>query len=127
DDDTTELKRFMEIVPEDDDDDVTIEATPLSSKSPTTVDYKIYKEGKKSYFKIIRADGNSQNDLEDKGVASITTSSSSSRTISKHLFSSVVSSSATIAYTWSSNFYFLALSCSSSSPALLELPSFTFA
>nr|GEZ48358.1 hypothetical protein [Tanacetum cinerariifolium] len=55
-DDTAELKRFMEIVPEDD-DEVTIEATPLSSKSPTIVDYKIYKEGKKSYFKIIRANG----------------------------------------------------------------------
>nr|GEU74731.1 hypothetical protein [Tanacetum cinerariifolium] len=61
-DDTAELKRCMEIVLEDD-DEVTIEATPLSSKSPTIVDYKIYKEGKKSYFKIIRADGNSQNYL----------------------------------------------------------------
>ncbi|GKE49366.1 hypothetical protein Tco_1480624 [Tanacetum coccineum] len=40
----------------DDRDDVTIEATPLSTKSPTIVDYKIYKEGKKSYFQIIRAD-----------------------------------------------------------------------
>ncbi|GJS20312.1 hypothetical protein Tco_0448944 [Tanacetum coccineum] len=40
--------------------DVTIDATPLSTKSPTMVDYKIYKEGKKSYFQIIRADGNSQ-------------------------------------------------------------------
>nr|GEZ88427.1 putative ribonuclease H-like domain-containing protein [Tanacetum cinerariifolium] len=57
-DDTAKLKRCLEIVPEDD-DDVTIEATPLSSKSRTIVDYKIYKEGKKSYFKIIRADGNS--------------------------------------------------------------------
>nr|GEU28616.1 hypothetical protein [Tanacetum cinerariifolium] len=38
DDDTIELKRCMEIVPEDD-DEVTIEATPLSSKSPTIVDY----------------------------------------------------------------------------------------
>nr|GEY12294.1 hypothetical protein [Tanacetum cinerariifolium] len=52
-DDSTELKRCLEIVPEDD-VDVTIEATPLSSKSPTIVDYNIYKEGKKSYFKIIR-------------------------------------------------------------------------
>nr|GEU54962.1 hypothetical protein [Tanacetum cinerariifolium] len=52
---SAELKRCLEIVPEDD-DDVTIEVTPLSSKSPTIVDYKIYKEGKKSYFKIIRAD-----------------------------------------------------------------------
>nr|GFD50481.1 hypothetical protein [Tanacetum cinerariifolium] len=62
-DDTVELKRCLEIVPEDDDDDVTIETTPLSSKSPTIVDYKIYKEGKKSYIKIIRTDGNSQNYL----------------------------------------------------------------
>nr|GEW89063.1 hypothetical protein [Tanacetum cinerariifolium] len=62
DDDTAELKRCMEIVPEDD-DEVTIEATTLSYKSPTIVDYKIYKEGKKTYFKIIRADGNSQNYL----------------------------------------------------------------
>ncbi|GKA11740.1 hypothetical protein Tco_0691286 [Tanacetum coccineum] len=42
---------------ENDGDDVTIDATPLSAKSPTIVDYKIYKEGKKSYFQIIRADG----------------------------------------------------------------------
>nr|GEW71202.1 putative ribonuclease H-like domain-containing protein [Tanacetum cinerariifolium] len=57
-DDTVELKRCLEIAPKDD-DDVAIEATPLSSKSSTIVDYKIYREGKKSYFKIIRADGNS--------------------------------------------------------------------
>nr|GFB08836.1 hypothetical protein [Tanacetum cinerariifolium] len=63
-DDTAELKRCLEIVPEDDDDDdVAIEATPISSKSPTIADYKIYRERKKSYFKIIRADGNSQNYL----------------------------------------------------------------
>nr|GEY00692.1 putative ribonuclease H-like domain-containing protein [Tanacetum cinerariifolium] len=61
-DDTTELKRCLEIVLEDD-DDVAIEATPISSKSPTIVDYKIYKEGRKSYFKIIRADGDSQSYL----------------------------------------------------------------
>nr|GEV08103.1 hypothetical protein [Tanacetum cinerariifolium] len=60
-DNTVELKRCLEIVPED--DDVAIEARPLSSKSPTIVNYKIYKEGKKSYFKIIRAEGNSQNYL----------------------------------------------------------------
>nr|GEX80672.1 hypothetical protein [Tanacetum cinerariifolium] len=61
-DDTAELKRCLEIVPEDD-DDVTIKGTPVSSKSPTIVDYKIYKEWKKSYFKIIKTDGNSQNYL----------------------------------------------------------------
>nr|GEX58164.1 hypothetical protein [Tanacetum cinerariifolium] len=49
----------MEIVP-DDGDEVLIEATPISSRSPTIIDYKIHKEGKKSYFKIIRAYGNSQ-------------------------------------------------------------------
>ncbi|GJZ18540.1 hypothetical protein Tco_0554663 [Tanacetum coccineum] len=54
-----ELNQCLEIVP-DDGDDVTIDATPLSIKSPTIVDYKIYKEGKKSYFQIIRADGKIQ-------------------------------------------------------------------
>ncbi|GKG11715.1 hypothetical protein Tco_0345952, partial [Tanacetum coccineum] len=53
-----ELKKCLEIV-SDDGDDVTIDAKPLSTKSLTIVDYKIYKEGKKSYFQIIRADGNS--------------------------------------------------------------------
>ncbi|GKB65356.1 hypothetical protein Tco_0921542 [Tanacetum coccineum] len=56
---TEKLKQCMKIIP-DDGDDVTIEATPLSTKSITIVDYKIYKEGKKSYFQIIRADGNFQ-------------------------------------------------------------------
>nr|GEV53325.1 retrovirus-related Pol polyprotein from transposon TNT 1-94 [Tanacetum cinerariifolium] len=59
--DTAELKRCLEIVPED--DDVIIKATPLSCKSSTIHYYKIYKEGKKSYIKIIKADGNSQNYL----------------------------------------------------------------
>nr|GEV72513.1 hypothetical protein [Tanacetum cinerariifolium] len=47
DDDTTELKRCLEIVLEDD-DNVAIEATPLSSKSPTIVDYRIYREKKRA-------------------------------------------------------------------------------
>ncbi|GKA80011.1 hypothetical protein Tco_0786607 [Tanacetum coccineum] len=54
-----ELKQCLEIVP-DDGEDVTINATPLSIKSPTIVDYKIYQEGKKRYFQIIRADGKTQ-------------------------------------------------------------------
>ncbi|GJW22615.1 hypothetical protein Tco_0033237 [Tanacetum coccineum] len=53
-----ELKKCLEIVP-DDGDDVTIDAAPLSVKIPI-VDYKIYQEGKKSFFKIIRADGKTQ-------------------------------------------------------------------
>nr|GEU38159.1 hypothetical protein [Tanacetum cinerariifolium] len=65
-------------------------------------------------------------DLEDMGVASFATSSSSSGTISKHLFSSVVSS-ATLACSCSASFYYLTLSCSSSFLALLDLPSVTFA
>nr|GEV80572.1 hypothetical protein [Tanacetum cinerariifolium] len=57
--DTKELKKCMEIVPNDG-DEVLIKAAPLSSRSPTIINYKIHKEGKKTYFKIIRADGNSQ-------------------------------------------------------------------
>nr|GEU95390.1 retrovirus-related Pol polyprotein from transposon TNT 1-94 [Tanacetum cinerariifolium] len=53
---SAELKRCVEIIPKDY-DDVTIKATPLSYKSPTIVDYKIYKDGRKSFFKIIRTDG----------------------------------------------------------------------
>ncbi|GJY51818.1 hypothetical protein Tco_0442665 [Tanacetum coccineum] len=40
--------------------DVTIDATTLSTKSPSIVDYKIYQERKKSFFQIIKADSNSQ-------------------------------------------------------------------
>nr|GEU42031.1 retrovirus-related Pol polyprotein from transposon TNT 1-94 [Tanacetum cinerariifolium] len=58
-DDSKELKNCIEIVP-DDEDEVLIEATSLSSRSPTIIDYKIHKEGKKTYFKIIIVDGNSQ-------------------------------------------------------------------
>ncbi|GJT41132.1 hypothetical protein Tco_0940997 [Tanacetum coccineum] len=53
-----ELKQCFEIV-SDDGDDVTIDATPLSVKIPI-VDYKIYQEGKKSFFQIIKADGKTQ-------------------------------------------------------------------
>nr|GEU69921.1 hypothetical protein [Tanacetum cinerariifolium] len=48
---SNELKKCLEIIP-DDGDDVTIDATPLSVKSPTIVDYKIYKEGKKTIPKF---------------------------------------------------------------------------
>nr|GEY34080.1 hypothetical protein [Tanacetum cinerariifolium] len=49
-DDTAELKRYLKIVLED--DDVTIKATPLSYKSPTIVDYKITKKGRKDTSKL---------------------------------------------------------------------------
>nr|GEU94356.1 hypothetical protein [Tanacetum cinerariifolium] len=51
---SVELKQCLEIIP-DDGDEVTIDATPLSVKN-SIVDYKIYKEGKKNYFQIFRAD-----------------------------------------------------------------------
>nr|GEY27530.1 hypothetical protein [Tanacetum cinerariifolium] len=54
-----ELKKNLEIVP-DNEDDVFVNVTPLSSKSPTIMDYKIYKEGKKERFQIFRANDNHQ-------------------------------------------------------------------
>nr|GEV92925.1 hypothetical protein [Tanacetum cinerariifolium] len=53
-----EIERCLEIIP-DNGDVATIDATTLSIKTPI-IDYKIYKEGKKSYFQIFRADENSQ-------------------------------------------------------------------
>ncbi|GJW43235.1 hypothetical protein Tco_0072034 [Tanacetum coccineum] len=55
---TTEIKKLMEIIP--DEEEVKIDAIPLAIKSPSIVDWKIHKEGRKSYYQIIRADGKSQ-------------------------------------------------------------------
>ncbi|GJV25959.1 hypothetical protein Tco_1378654 [Tanacetum coccineum] len=44
----------------EDKEEVTIDVIPLAVKSPRIVDWKIHKEGKKSYYQIIRADGKSQ-------------------------------------------------------------------
>nr|GEV12390.1 hypothetical protein [Tanacetum cinerariifolium] len=52
--DVEELKRHLEIVP-DEDDDVFTEATPLARKVPV-VDYQIVHINNKPHFKIIRAD-----------------------------------------------------------------------
>nr|GEW56163.1 hypothetical protein [Tanacetum cinerariifolium] len=49
-----ELKKHLQIVP---DDDVYTDATSLALKIPI-IDYKIYTERNRPYFKIIRADGN---------------------------------------------------------------------
>ncbi|GKB34029.1 hypothetical protein Tco_0878971 [Tanacetum coccineum] len=51
------MKKLMEIVP---DDEVAIDAIPLTTKSPIIVDWKIIKEEKMEYFQIIRADGSSR-------------------------------------------------------------------
>nr|GEU45945.1 hypothetical protein [Tanacetum cinerariifolium] len=48
----------MEIIPNE--EVVAIDAIPLVVKSPKIVDWKIHKEEKKSYYQIIRADGNSK-------------------------------------------------------------------
>ncbi|GJW71152.1 hypothetical protein Tco_0128069 [Tanacetum coccineum] len=56
--DTTELQSLMKVIP--DEEEVTIDVIPLAVKSPSIVDWKIHKEGKKSYYQIVRADGKSQ-------------------------------------------------------------------
>ncbi|GJT62144.1 hypothetical protein Tco_1005677 [Tanacetum coccineum] len=53
-DDEAEMKKLMEIVP---DDEVAIDAIPLAIKPHIMVIRKIIKEGKMGYFQIIRADG----------------------------------------------------------------------
>ncbi|GJX26863.1 hypothetical protein Tco_0233159 [Tanacetum coccineum] len=58
DQEAAKIKELMEIVP--DEDEVAIDAIPLAVKSPSIVDWKIHKEGKKSYYQIIRADGSSK-------------------------------------------------------------------
>ncbi|GJT46327.1 hypothetical protein Tco_0955042 [Tanacetum coccineum] len=55
--DEAEMKKLMEIVP---DDEVSINAIPLATKSPIIIDWKIIKEGKMGYFQIIRVDGSSR-------------------------------------------------------------------
>ncbi|GKE24902.1 hypothetical protein Tco_1436414 [Tanacetum coccineum] len=49
------IKELMEIVP--DEEEVAVDVIPLAAKPPTIIDWKIYKEGKKNYYQIIRADG----------------------------------------------------------------------
>ncbi|GJY14323.1 hypothetical protein Tco_0383632 [Tanacetum coccineum] len=43
-----------------DEEEVAIDVVPLATKSPSIVDWKIHKKGKKSYYQIVRADGKSQ-------------------------------------------------------------------
>nr|GEV40962.1 reverse transcriptase domain-containing protein [Tanacetum cinerariifolium] len=58
DEEVEELKKHLQIMPNND-DDVYTEATPLALKVPI-VDYEIYTENNKPYFKIIRAGGSYQ-------------------------------------------------------------------
>ncbi|GJZ13343.1 hypothetical protein Tco_0548573 [Tanacetum coccineum] len=52
---TAELQRLIKVV--FDEEEVAIDVVPLATKPPTIVNWKIHKEGKKSYYQIIRADG----------------------------------------------------------------------
>nr|GEU42925.1 hypothetical protein [Tanacetum cinerariifolium] len=54
---TAELKQLVKIIP--DEEEVAIDVIPLAV-TPSIVDRKIHKEQKKSYYKIIRADGSSK-------------------------------------------------------------------
>nr|GFA94269.1 hypothetical protein [Tanacetum cinerariifolium] len=58
DDEVEELKRHLQIVPNEDDDFYT-EATPLARKV-SVLDYEIIEQNNKPYYKIIRADGTHQ-------------------------------------------------------------------
>ncbi|GJX81972.1 hypothetical protein Tco_0331453 [Tanacetum coccineum] len=52
-----DMKRHIEIVK---DDEVVIDAIPLATKPLVIVEYKIDKDGRMGYFKLIRADGSSK-------------------------------------------------------------------
>ncbi|GKE50520.1 hypothetical protein Tco_1481778 [Tanacetum coccineum] len=52
------MKELMKIVP--DEKEVAFDVIPLATKPPSIIDWKIVKEGKISYYQIIRADGSSK-------------------------------------------------------------------
>ncbi|GJR85051.1 hypothetical protein Tco_0209062 [Tanacetum coccineum] len=58
---TDELQSLMEVIP--DEEEVAVDAIPLATKPPSIVDWKILKEGKITYFQIIRADESSKSFL----------------------------------------------------------------
>ncbi|GKC90400.1 hypothetical protein Tco_1151049 [Tanacetum coccineum] len=55
DQEATKIKELMEIIL--DEEEIAIDAIPLAVKSPKIVYWKIHKEGKKSYYQIVRGDG----------------------------------------------------------------------
>ncbi|GKC14923.1 hypothetical protein Tco_1011705 [Tanacetum coccineum] len=59
---TAELKQRIEIIPNE--EEVTIDDLPLAVKSPSIVGWKIHKEGRKSYYQMMRADGKLVEDLD---------------------------------------------------------------
>nr|GEV88765.1 RNA-directed DNA polymerase, eukaryota, reverse transcriptase zinc-binding domain protein [Tanacetum cinerariifolium] len=69
DEEVKEHKRHLQIVPNEE-DDVYTEATPLARKVPV-VDYEIYNENNKPYYKIKRADGQWNDSFEVVFMANI--------------------------------------------------------
>ncbi|GKE30710.1 hypothetical protein Tco_1446094 [Tanacetum coccineum] len=55
---TAKRKSLMEVIP--DEEEVAVDVIPLATNPPSIVDWKIHKEGKKSYYQIIRADGSAK-------------------------------------------------------------------
>ncbi|GKE38704.1 hypothetical protein Tco_1462109 [Tanacetum coccineum] len=53
-------KRAGEELEQENKEEIAINVVPLATKPPSIVDWKIHKEGKKSYYQIIRVDGKSQ-------------------------------------------------------------------
>ncbi|GKD79867.1 hypothetical protein Tco_1342488 [Tanacetum coccineum] len=53
-----ELQSLMKVIL--DEEEVAVDAIPLATKPPSIVDWKIVKEGKTSYYQILRADGSSK-------------------------------------------------------------------
>ncbi|GJR14933.1 hypothetical protein Tco_0797585 [Tanacetum coccineum] len=53
-DNKAELKEQMVTVK---DDDIAIDAIPLSTKPPVIIEYKLIREGKMAHYQLIRADG----------------------------------------------------------------------
>ncbi|GKA44348.1 putative ribonuclease H-like domain-containing protein, partial [Tanacetum coccineum] len=58
DQEAAKMKELMKIV--HDEEEVPFDAIPLATKPPSIIDWKIVKEGKISYYQIIRADGSSK-------------------------------------------------------------------
>ncbi|GJS77147.1 hypothetical protein Tco_0727028 [Tanacetum coccineum] len=58
DQEAAKMKEIIKII--HDEEEVVVDAIPLATKPPSIVDYKIIKEGKISYYQIIRADGSSK-------------------------------------------------------------------
>ncbi|GKF80280.1 hypothetical protein Tco_0238882 [Tanacetum coccineum] len=58
DQEAAKMKELMKFIPNE--EEVAVDAIPLATKPPSIVDWKIVKEGKISYFQIIRVDGSSK-------------------------------------------------------------------